>query len=72
MEIQQLRYFHRVCMLHSFTKAAKACFVSALGISMAIHRLEEELSCKLFERSAKELVLTEHARFLLPLAERIV
>jgi len=39
---------------------------------MAIRRLEEYLSCKLFERSQKGIVLTEHARYLLPIATQIV
>ena len=39
---------------------------------MAIRRLEEYLSCKLFERSSKGIVLTEQARYLLPIATQIV
>ena len=71
MDIQQLRYFVRICHTRSFSKAANECFVSAQGISMAIRRLEDYLSCKLFERSAKGVTLTEHARYLLPIARKI-
>jgi len=39
---------------------------------MAIKRLEDELSCRLFERSSKGVLLTEHAKFLLPVAEKMV
>lgn len=72
MDVQQLRYFFSICATGSFAKAAESCFVSAQGISMTIKRLEDELSCRLFERSSKGIVLTEHAKFLLPVAERIV
>jgi len=72
VDVQQLRYFFYICAQGSFAKAADSCFVSAQGISMAIKRLEDELSCRLFERSSKGIVLTEHAKFLLPAAEKIV
>ena len=72
MEIQQLRYFLTICRLQSFSKAAEYCFISSQGISMAIRRLEEYLSCRLFERSSKGIALTEHARYLLPIASKIV
>ena len=61
-----------ICRLQSFSKAAEYCFISSQGISMAIRRLEEYLSCKLFERSSKGITLTEHARYLLPVATKIV
>ena len=73
MEIQHLRYFYSVCVLRNFSKAAEACFVTPQGISMAIRRLEEELKCKLFERAPKkEVILTEHAKYLMPHALRIL
>jgi DNA-binding transcriptional LysR family regulator len=59
-------------MSGSFAKAAERCSVSQQGISMAIKRMENELSCKLFERSRKGIALTDHARYLLPAAERII
>ena len=73
MEIQHLRYFYSVCLLRNFSKAADACFVTPQGISMAIRRLEEELHCKLFERAPKkDVILTDHARYLLPMALRVI
>jgi len=61
-----------ICQILSFSKAAERCFISSQGISMAIRRLEDYLSCKLFERSPKGVALTEHARYLLPIARNIV
>ena len=52
--------------------AAEHCFISPQGISNAIHRLEAELQCTLFVRSRSGLSLTKHAKFLLPLAEKIM
>ena len=72
MEFQQLRFFLEICKFRSFARAAENCFVSPQGISMSMQRLESELHCKLFERRGKELRLTEHAKFLLPIAEKIL
>lgn len=72
MEIKQLLYFTEICRYKSFSKAAERLFISQQGISMAIFRLEEELSCKLFSRSGKELKLTPHGEFLLQHAAEIV
>ena len=72
MEIRQLLYFVEISAQKSFSKAAERLHISQQGISMAIFRLEEELSCKLFLRLGKELQLTEQGEFLLPHAEEIV
>ena len=53
MEIRQLKYFMEIYKYRSFSRAAEVCFISSQGISMAILRLEEELACKLFERTSK-------------------
>jgi DNA-binding transcriptional LysR family regulator len=39
---------------------------------MAIKRLEDSLNCRLFDRSSKGLELTDSAKFLLPVAEKVV
>jgi DNA-binding transcriptional LysR family regulator len=72
LEIKQLLYFTEICRQKSFSKAAESLYISQQGISMAIYRLEEEISCKLFYRTGKELLLTEHGKFLLEHAEEIV
>lgn len=62
MEMHQLRYFASVADLNSFTKAAKACFVSQPSLSQQITKLEKELGEKLFERLGRGIRLTEPGR----------
>lgn len=72
MEIRQLKYFTEICKYRNFSRAAEACFISSQGISMAILRLEEELDCKLFVRTAKGLMPTAQGEYLYPRAQQIV
>lgn len=72
MEIRQLKYFAEIFKYRNFSRAAQACFISAQGISMAISRLEEELSCKLFVRSAKGLLPTPQGEYLYPRVQQIL
>lgn len=72
MEIKQLTYFVQVCKDKSFTKAAENLYITQQGLSMAISRMESELGCSLFRRAHNSIVMTEHAEFLLPNAERIL
>ncbi len=72
MEIRQLKYFVEICKCNSFSQAAEACYISSQGISMAITRLEDELSYKLFKRTPRGILLTEQGKYLLPRAEQVV
>lgn len=72
MEIRQLKYFVEICRCKSFSQAANLCFISPQGMSMSMIRLEEELGCKLFNRSPMGISLTPHAEFLLPKAKKIL
>jgi DNA-binding transcriptional LysR family regulator len=72
MDIKQMRYFVEICKCKSFSMAADKLFISQQGLSMAILRLEAELNCKLFKRTARGLTLTEHGEFLLPKAKDIL
>lgn len=72
MEIRQLKYFIEIYKYRNFSRAAEACYISSQGISMAILRLEEELSCKLFLRTAKGLLPTPQAEYLYPRAHQIL
>jgi DNA-binding transcriptional LysR family regulator len=72
MDVRQFKYFVEICKYGSFAQAAATCNISPQGISMAIQRLEDELSCKLFRRTYRGIALTEDAEFMLPLAEEIV
>lgn len=65
MTLTELKYIVAVARERHFGKAADACFVSQPTLSVAVKKLEEELDCKLFERSANEVTVT-------PLGEEIV
>jgi len=72
MNIKQLRYFIKICETGSFSRAAEQLYISQQGLSMAIMRLEQELSCSLFMRTPNGLRLTHDSEYLLPRAVEIV
>lgn len=59
MKLSQISYFLRVCDTLNFTRAAEQCYVSQPSLSAAIHKLEEELGGLLFDRSGKQVSLTQ-------------
>ena len=65
MTLNELRYIVAVASERSFGRAAQKCFVSQPALSVAIHKLEEELGARLFERGKTEITLT-------PVGERVV
>ena len=65
MTLNELRYLVAVAQEKSFGRAAAKCFVSQPALSVAIHKLEDELGSLLFERGKSEITVT-------PVGERIV
>ena len=65
MTLNELRYIVAVAQERSFGRAAAKCFVSQPALSVAIQKLEDELSATLFERGKNEVTVT-------PVGERIV
>lgn len=55
----QLNCFSAVLRTLSFTKASNLLYTSQPAISKNISKLEEELGCRLFERSGSSLAVTE-------------
>ena len=55
----QLNCFSAVLRTLSFTKASNLLYTSQPAISKNISKLEEELGCRLFERSGSSLTVTE-------------
>jgi DNA-binding transcriptional LysR family regulator len=72
LEIRQLKYFTEIYKYMNFSRAAEASFISTQGMSMAILRLEEELACKLFLRTAKGLIPTPQGEYLYPRAQKVL
>ncbi|WP_134699424.1 LysR family transcriptional regulator [Ammoniphilus sp. YIM 78166] len=80
MELRDLKSFIEVANHKSFSKAASHSYVSQPALSKAVKKIEEELHVELFERSKRELKLTDAGKIvyqqgvkaLLPLTELTV
>lgn len=64
MELNELRAFLTVAAERSFSRAATKLYRTQPAISQAIHRLEEDVGERLFDRSSKHARLTEAGRLL--------
>lgn len=64
MEMLQLRYFYESAKTESFAATAQQYMVPATSVSAAIKRLEKELGCQLFDRTANRIRLNEQGRKL--------
>ena len=65
MTLTELRYIIAVAREQHFGRAAKTCFVSQPTLSVAIKKIEDELSVAIFERGSNEVTLS-------PIGELIV
>ncbi|MAZ89836.1 MAG: LysR family transcriptional regulator [Cellvibrionaceae bacterium] len=72
MDTQHLKAFITVAKLNSFTAAANQLHLTQPAISKRIASLEEQLSCKLFDRVARDISLTQAGVELLPRAQQIL
>ena len=72
MELRQLEYFCTVSSLKNFTKAAHFLHVSQPSVTKAIQSLEAELKLTLFDRSQKQIALTEAGQVFLIHAKKIL
>lgn len=57
--LRQLRYFEALAHHTHFGKAAEACAISQPALSVQIKELEDTLGMQLFERSARQVRLTD-------------
>ncbi len=64
MELLQLKYFFDSAKTESFAKTAEKYMVPASSVSASIKRLEQELGCKLFDRTSNRVVLNQNGKRL--------
>ncbi len=72
MDFRHLKYFIEVARQKSFTRAAESLHVSQSAISKMIKDLEEELGFFLFNRSSKQIQLTDTGETFLLHAQEVV
>ncbi|NOY64343.1 MAG: LysR family transcriptional regulator [Nitrospirae bacterium] len=72
MDLHHLRIFTEVYKQKSFSKAAEILLLSQPTVSEHIKTLEDELSCKLFDRLGRTIVSTRIADILYPRALNIL
>lgn len=70
MELRQLKYFVTTAEKLSFSEAAQVLSISQSTLSQQVAVLEGELGVRLFERSRREMHLTDMGKALLPSALR--
>ncbi|MGN1318008.1 MAG: LysR family transcriptional regulator [Lachnospirales bacterium] len=64
MEYKHIEYFIETCNHKSITKAAESMFISQQALSRCIAKLEEDINCKLFNRTVKGITLTKEGKYL--------
>ena len=72
MNIRDLKYLVAVADHNHFGRAAEACFVSQPTLSMQLKKLEEELSVTVFERSNKQILITDIGKQIVAKAREIL
>ena len=68
MELRQLGYFVAVAEERNFTRAAERLLVAQPAVSRQVRLLERELGAQLFERTPRDVLLTDAGEALLPRA----
>lgn len=65
MDIQQIQYFLEVVQSGNFSAAAENLYTTQSSVSKNIKSLEKELDVQLFDRSKRQIQLTEAGRLIL-------
>ncbi|AJY76485.1 LysR family transcriptional regulator [Paenibacillus beijingensis] len=72
MDIRQLTYFIEVAKHRSFTKAAQHLHITQPTLSKMVRMLEDELGVTLFDRSSKQIELTDAGETILRSSQQIL
>ncbi|HEY6505699.1 MAG TPA: hydrogen peroxide-inducible genes activator [Chitinophagaceae bacterium] len=72
MTFIQLEYIIALDRYRHFASAASHCFVTQPTLSMQIHKLEEELGIKIFDRSKQPVIPTEAGTEIIEQAKKII
>ena len=72
IDVDDMRAFQQVALLLSFSAAGRALSVRKSAVSRSVQRLEEMLKVRLFERTTREVALTEAGKVLLVRFDEIV
>jgi DNA-binding transcriptional LysR family regulator len=70
LELAQLEAFIQVAHHRSFSRAADALFLTQPSVTARIQSLERELGERLFERTGRQVTLTDAGRAFMPHAQR--
>lgn len=65
MELLQLKYFFDSAQTENFAKTAQKYMVPTSSVSASVKRLESELNCALFDRTANRIVLNNNGKKML-------
>lgn len=71
MRYAQLRAFHYVAISGGFSRAAEALFISQPAVSDQVSKLEEQYDILLFDRSKRQVRVTEKGQKLLEITHRL-
>lgn len=72
MEFREMKSFIAVADKRSFTKAAEQLYISQPSLSKAIKKLEEALQVELFDRSTRDLRLTDAGQIVYKQGKQVV
>ena len=71
-DLRQLRAFVAVVEEGSFTLAARRIFVTQSAVSHSLRTLEEQLACRLLDRTGKRVAVTVEGEVLLRRCKRVI
>ncbi|MDD1795199.1 LysR substrate-binding domain-containing protein [Enterovibrio sp. ZSDZ42] len=72
VSLRQLQVFVAVAQEKTITAASALLYLSKPAVSMAISELEKQIGHNLFERINNRLLINDHGRRLLPLADELL